>query len=173
MTYFYTIAQNRSNILRVYQYLLHCYAYDLNISLPLKNHNHCKVRNHNIHHQRHFNLALQHLQCTTDISKHTTDHRKTDNHQKNQNHMQEHPCNSSNSSAIGNQTIATLAKKKTLDVPITACSILNARPLTPPLPPSPPSSTFDTTSNIDTFAKTDNSPSSFSSKNNKTSHNTE
>ena len=119
----------------------------------------------------------KYLQCTTtDISKHTTDHRKTDNHQKNQNHMQEHPCNSSKSSAIGNQTIATLAKKKTSEVPITfaaACSIPNARPLTPPLPPSPPSSTFDTTLNIDTFAKTDNSPSSFSSKNNKTSLNTE
>ena len=121
------------------------------------------------------------LQCLTDISKHTTDHRKTDNHQKNQNHMQEHPhtCNSSkSSSAIGDQTIATLTKKKTSKVlPITAaCSsvVPNARPLTPPLPPtSPPSSTFDTTLNIDTFAKTDNSPSSFSSKNNKTSHNTE
>ena len=114
------------------------------------------------------------LQCATDISKHTTDHHKTDNHQKNQNRMQEHPCNTSNSSAIANQTDATLAKKKTCEAPITtAWSILNARPLTPPLPPSPPSSTFKTTSNIDTFAKTDNSPSSFPSKNNKTSHNIE
>ena len=118
------------------------------------------------------------LQCTTDILKHTTDHRKTDNHQKNQNHMQEHlPCNSSKSSTIGDQTITTLAKKKTSEVSIdtAACSTIipNARPLTPPLPPPPPSSTFDTTLNIDTFAKTDNSPSSFSSKNNKTSHNTE
>ena len=119
--------------------------------------------------------TLKLLQCGADISKHTTDHRKTDNHQKNQNHMQEQPCNSSKSSAIGNQTIATLAKKKTTEVvPIAAaCSIPNARPLTPPLPPSPPSSNFDATLNIDTFAKTDNSPSSFSSKNNKTSHNTE
>ena len=125
-------------------------------------------------------LLVIFLQCLTDISKHTTDHRKTDNHQKNQNHMQEHPhtCNSSkSSSAIGDQTIATLTKKKTSKaLPITAaCSsvVPNARPLTPPLPPSPPSSTFDTTLNIDTFAKTDNSPSSFSSKNNKTSLNTE
>ena len=129
------------------------------------------------------NHLLKLLQCSADISKHTTDHRKTDNHQKNQNHMQEQPCNSSKSSAIGNQTIATLAKKKTSEVvpsvtivynsSTSACSIPNARPLTPPLPPSPPSSTFDTTLNIDTFAKTDNSPSSFSSKNNKTSLNTE
>ena len=129
------------------------------------------------------NHLLKFLQCSADISKHTTDHRKTDNHQKNQNHMQEQPCNSSKSSAIGNQTIATLAKKKTSEVvpsvtivynsSTSACSIPNARPLTPPLPPSPPSSTFDTTLNIDTFAKTDNSPSSFSSKNNKTSLNTE